>query len=356
MAVVHQFLPQLDPGDAASNHSLQVQRLLRELGHVSELYVERSNVPGHGTPVGQYRGGAVLYQFAIGSVLVDVLERERPRLAVNSHNLTPTRFFEVWDPPLVHGTAWGKAQLPVLARLADLAVAVSAYNERDLREAGFTRTAVAPILFDTTTLEREVDEPYLRKLQDRKATDGGADWLFVGRLVPNKAQHDVVKAFAVYRRTMDPTARLWLVGGASSRRYEEALRALVRRLGLGGAVTLTGPVSQGRLVAHERAADVFVCLSEHEGFCVPLLEAMHAGLPVVAYASSAVPETLGGAGLLVADKAPSVVATAVQRALTDPAVHAAMVAAGRARLAELSLDRARAAMTDALAPWIATLP
>jgi L-malate glycosyltransferase len=355
MAVVHQFLPQLDRGDAASNHALQVQRLLRDLGHDSELFVERTNVPGEGRVVGEYRSGAVLYQFAIGSVLVDVLERERPRLALNSHNLTPTRFFEVWDPPLVHGTAWGKAQLPALVRMCDLAVAVSRYNEHDLREAGFRRTAVAPILFDTATLEREVDEPYLRRLQDRKATEGGADWLFVGRVVPNKAQHDIVKAFAVYRRTMDPAARLWLVGGASSGRYEQALRRFVHRLGLDDAVTLTGPVPQGQLVAHERAADVFVCLSDHEGFCVPLLEAMHAGLPIVAFGSSAIPETLGGAGILLPDKAPALVATAVHRAVSDDAVRHAMVQAGRRRLVELSLDHARRAMTEALQPWIDTL-
>ncbi len=353
MAVVHQFIPQLDPGDAASAHTLQLQRLLREQGHDSEIFVERSFLPGHGRPVAEYRSGAVIYQLAIGSVLVDTLVERRPRLVVNSHNLTPPRYFEVWDPPLVHGTQWGRSQLPVLAGLADLGLAVSRFNADDLRAHGFRRTAVAPILFDTDSLDRACDDEHLARLLDQKRS---VDWLFIGRVVPNKAQHDLVKAFAVYHRTIDPDARLWLVGGASSVRYEQSLRRFVHDLGLEGAVTLTGPVSQGALVAHLRSADVFVCLSDHEGFCVPLLEAFHAGVPVVAYAAAAVPETLGGGGLLLADKSPGLVATAVHRVVSDTALRQALVAAGRRRLGELSLARARAATLEALTPWLDSLP
>jgi glycosyltransferase involved in cell wall biosynthesis len=147
--------------------------------------------------------------------------------------------------------------------------------------AGYRATTVVPILLDPGEFDREVDAATLDRLRSATAA-GGASWLFVGRVVPNKAQHDVVKAFAAYRRVFDPHARLRLVGGTSLPAYADAVARYVDALGLGGAVELTGPVDPGVLSAHYRAADVFVCLSDHEGFCVPILEAMHHDLPIVA--------------------------------------------------------------------------
>src|SRR5439155_2225485 len=135
-----------------------------------------------------------------------------------------------------------------------------------------------------------------------------------------------------YRRIYDPTARLHLVGGVAVPRYQTALAGFVEDLGLEGAVTLTGPVSPGVLAAHYRNADVFVCLSEHEGFCVPLLEAMFHGLPIVAFDAAAVPETLGDAGLLLGSKRPAFVAEAVARLVGDDRLRRAWVDAGRVRL------------------------
>ena len=174
-------------------------------------------------------------------------------------------------------------------------------------------------------------------------------WLFVGRLAPNKCQHDLIKALAAYRRLYDPQARLHLVGGSSSNAYRTALEAFVDHLDLGEAVFLHGGVSPGALVAHYRAADVFVCLSEHEGFCVPLLEAVHHRLPVVALAEAAVPETVEGAGVLLPAKEPARVAAAVHRVLGDPDLRAALVVAGTARLADFALERTRPVLLDAIA-------
>lgn len=184
---------------------------------------------------------------------------------------------------------------------------------------------------------------------------GGADWLFVGRLSPNKCQHEVVKAFALYRRCFDPRARLWLVGGSSSPRYVSVLERFVAAMDLGGAVTLTGSVSQAALVSYYRGADVFVCLSQHEGFCVPLLEAMWHRVPVVALGTSAVPETLGPAGLVLPAggdgrrSGPAVVAAAVHRVVSDPSLRDVLVARGAARVEEFALDRTRARFAAAIA-------
>jgi len=352
---VHQLVPSVVDGDAVSAHSLQVQRLLRDLGLASEIYVQdvAASNAGHVHPLRSFKPGprtALVYQLAIGSAVADELiplAERGTRLVVNYHNLTPPDFFRPWLDPVTEPLAWGGRQLAKLAWWAGLGIGVSAFNERDLVACGYRRTAVAPILLDTDRFATEEDEATAARLQAARER-GGHDWLFVGRIAPNKAQHDLVRAFALYRRTVDPEARLHLVGGSSSRLYRRMVRRLVAGLGLDGAVDLTGPVSSATLAAHYRHADVFVCLSDHEGFCVPLLEAFHHDLPVVAYDAGAVGETLGRGGVLLDDKSPAVVATAVERVLHDPALRAGLVAAGRARLADFSLDATRAAFRDAL--------
>jgi glycosyltransferase involved in cell wall biosynthesis len=146
-----------------------------------------------------------------------------------------------------------------------------------------------------------------------------------------------VAAFAVYRRVFEPDARLTLVGGATSPSYRHALDRLVHELGVAGNVDVIGTVSSGQLLAHWAVADVFVCLSEHEGFCVPVLEAMELGVPVVAYAATAVPETVGDAGLLLDDKDPLAVAMAVDQACRPGRARDRLIEAGQKRAADFSL-------------------
>jgi len=151
----------------------------------------------------------------------------------------------------------------------------------------------------------------------------------------------------------DPGAKLRIVGASSSPAYLDAIRRLVDALELGGSVELTGAVTDAELAAHYRAADVFVCVSEHEGFCVPLLEAMHHGVPIVAYGATAVGETLGGGGIALPGKAPSLVAAAVARVHDDAALRAELVAAGRRRLEDFALTKTRARYRSALEPVLA---
>jgi glycosyltransferase involved in cell wall biosynthesis len=180
----------------------------------------------------------------------------------------------------------------------------------------------------------------------RTSAATGAHWLFVGRLAPNKAAHDLVKALAAYRRAYDPEARLLLVGGQGHPLYTEAVRRFVEALGLDGAVEMTGTVSHAELAAAYEASDVFVCLSDHEGFCFPLLEAMHHGLPIVGYDSGAVATTIGNGGLVIRSKTASEVAAAVAKVLMVPGRREVLAAAGRARLADFALDRTAPVMVD----------
>ncbi len=354
MGAVHQFVPTFAWRDAIGSHVRHLQRLVRSLGLDSEIYCERTAGGSRGE-AHHYRrftgdGDApawLLYQLSIGSALADFLGQRPEPLVVNYHNVTPSSMFFAWEPHVGVELETGRRQLAELAGRTDLGVAVSEHNRAELEAAGYPSTTVAPVLVDLDSFDRDVDTAALADLRRAKA-DGGADWLFVGRVAPNKCHHDVIKALAAYRRLYDPKARLHLVGGSSSHAYWTALERFVAALGLRGAVRLTGAVPHGVLAAHFRAADAFVCLSEHEGFCVPLLEAMHHRLPIVAFAAAAVPETLGGAGVVLDRKDPPTVAAAVHRVLTDGAVHDAVVEAGQQRLSDFTLERSRARWVEVL--------
>jgi glycosyltransferase involved in cell wall biosynthesis len=350
VTAVHHFVATYEPG-AIGGHIVEMQRLCRELGWDSEVYTEHLR----GLPGRDYReypkqarpDDVLVYHTAIGSPVADFVAGRPERLVVNHHNLTPTTFFAAWEPAVVHGLAWGRAQMGGLAARAELGIADSSFNEAELHELGFARTCVVPILFDLAQLDREA----VPGLADRLRAEGRS-WLFVGRIAPNKCHHDLIKAFAVYRRTYDGGARLRIVGGSASDRYVDALRSLVSALQLDDAVTFTGAVGDGELAAHYDAADAYVCVSEHEGFCVPLLEAMHHDVPVVAYGAGAIPETLGAGGLCLPSKEPTKVAAAVHRVLDDAALRDALVVAGRTQLAAFGLDRTRARMAETLRAFV----
>ena len=361
VTAVHQFLPALLPGDAVGMHTLQVRATLRDAGLGSEIFCEavHHQLEGEGHHVSEFRhharGSVLLYQFATGSVLADeVFARSEP-LVIDYHNITPPEFFRRWDPTVANALSWARAQLSLLLPRTALGIADSAYNAAELDELGYRATGVVPILLDLDAMTDDVEPALLGRLQAVKE-DGGADWLFVGRLAPNKMQQDLVKALYAYRRAYDPRARLRLIGRRATDSYFDAVRGFVAELGLDGAVEIVEGVSGAELAAYYRAADVLVSASEHEGFCVPLLEAMHHDVPIVAYASTAVPETLGDAGVLLPRKSPGLIAAAVHRVLSDDQLRKGLVERGRARLADFSLERSRRRLIEALAPVTGVRP
>jgi len=356
VTALHQLLPSYARRDAIGSHAFLLQALLRRAGFESEVYAQwREDPPGPclAPTALRPRPGertVLLYHLSTGSELATVVADRPEPLVVDYHNVSPSEVFGRWEPTVGPELALGRRQLADLSHRTSLAVAHSAYSATDCRRAGYRRSEVAPILLDVDGLIGDVDDFALRRLGDERASRGGSDWLFVGRLAPHKAQHDIIKAFAIYREVYDGHARLSLIGGSSSHAYETTLQAYVRSLGLDGAVRILHSVTGGELAAHYATAEVFVCLSDHEGFCVPILEAMAYGLPVVAYAATAVPETLGGAGLLLPRKDPATVAAACNRVATDRPLRERLSAAGRARVAGFSLAAAEATMLDALLP------
>lgn len=353
-SALHQFVPSLLAGDAVGEHMRHLQRILRQHGVESDIFADATDAAsaGRARHVSEYAGGtAALYQFAVGHDMASFVVGRAETVAVNSHNTTPPAYFSRWrQPELARSAVVAEAQLRQLAHGSSLGLAVSSFNAADLTAAGFDRVEVAPILMtdDTST---DIDLELLDRLRSTRRP-GSSDWLFTGRIVANKAQHDLICAFDAFRRQVDGGARLWLIGRTDSPMYERTLRRLTVELGCGGSVELTGSIARPALLSHLYNADVYVCLSDHEGFCVPLVEAMRASLPIVAFDAGAVAETLGAAGLLISDKSAATVVAAVQTAL-EPTRRAELISNGLARSAELSLDRAGEHTWAILEDWLA---
>lgn len=343
---VDQVVPSLASRDAIGAHTLALTSALREAGIDSAIYYGNctADVASLGRPVTDLGRATkdrwLLYQSSIGSPVYDILAaRPEPKL-VNYHNITPARLLEDWEPTVAYEVGLGRTQLVRLAPDSRLAVADSAFNEAELTRAGYAATAVVPLLIDMTTTGADPDPATAARLGALKA-GGGTDLLFVGKVSPHKAPHDLVKLLTVYRRLYDPRARLWLVGSPLGASYEATLAKFVGELGLARAVTVTGSVTPAELEAYYQAADVFVCASEHEGFCVPLVEAMGHGIPVVAYGVTAVPETVGDAGLVLASKEPLRFAAAVARVVGDARLRRQLAAAAARRVDGFSLEGSR---------------
>jgi len=324
------------------------------MGFVSEIYASTMGreLTGRVHPLRDLpreRGGHqwVCYQASIGSPAADAFAAHPGTKLVNYHNISPEALVERWMPGLGEEVRLGRKQLVELAPLVDLGIAVSEFNRSELEEAGYRPTTVAPLMFDTANFDQVPDERTVHRLASARAS-GGQDWLFVGQMLPHKAHHDVIKALACARKIFGNGARLHLVGRESCPSYAKALRRFVASLGLADAVEFAGSVSPSELSAYYASADVLVCCSDHEGFCAPLLEAMHHGLPVVAYGVAAVPETVLDAGIVLPSKSPVLVATAVQRVMTGGPLREELSRAGQERSRAFTLEAARRAFARAV--------
>ena len=323
-----------------SNHVFALERQLRAWGHEPFSYAIEAK-PGV-TGVQPYRrlfrtaaaGDLLVLHFSMGHEVFDQLVKLPGRKVLVYHNVTPPEFFAGINPHAAAFAQLGRSQLRSLAGTVDLAVGVSEYNRRELEEAGFERTATVPILIDWDAYDVPADEGVLAAWS--AAT---TKLLFVGRISPNKRHDDLIRMLTYYRACIDPEAQLLLVGSYRDQpRYHARVASLARELGLAAAVTFTGSVPLPHLVAYYATASAFVSLSEHEGFGVPLLEAMRFRLPVVAYDAAAVGETVGGAGILLARKDLAEAAEACALTIERPPLRRALIEAGERRIAELATD------------------
>ena len=344
---IHQFVPNFAGGDAIGNHVRHTQRLLREAGFRSDIFYDeaQASVRKLGRPRASFdrardaeSGDAwVLFQLSTGSDMTGyLLDLDLP-FGVYFHNITPPEYFDRWEPGAAENLRRALRDMRRLAPRCRFAMANSRFSERDLTDAGYAPTRAVPVLVDWQEYGDAPNPKVLARVQRENAA-GGARWIFVGRIAPNKCQHDVIAAFAAYKELFDRDARLTLIGGRTSNVYYRSLELLAEELGIAPSVELTDTIPFDETLAHLKGADVFVCLSDHEGFGVPALEAMTFDIPVVSFATTALPETVGDAGVLLDDKDPVVVATAVNRVLTDDTLRDELVAAGRVRRRAYDLD------------------
>ncbi len=336
LRAIHQMLVNAGPGNSISQGARLLRDALQKWGYRSRLYAETVAPAQHWREVQHFRryrpaaGELLIVHYTQASPLIDyVAGLETPILLVY-HNITPPHFFVGVNPRLVQATQDGLTQLPALRQRTILALADSAFNEHDLRAAGYQRTAIVPVLIPETLQQQTPSPQVLAQLQS------SVNLLSVGRIAPNKRFEDVIKVFFYYRQ-LEPRARLFLVGsGANTRPYLAWLREFAAWLGLGDSVTFTGHVSDAELAAYYRRADAFIYMSEHEGFGIPPVESMRFGVPVLAYAAAAIPETMGEAGVLVSEKDYPVLAEVLHLLHTDPELRGRVVARQYERVSDFS--------------------
>jgi glycosyltransferase involved in cell wall biosynthesis len=339
---VHQFIATLNPHDATGTHALKLRDALRAAGWRSDIFAEAIHddlasearkhwmYPEHAAP-----GDVAIYQFTTSSAVAGYLAEQELPLILDFHNFTGPEYFTGWEPRSVERAAAAADELALLAPRALLGLAKSRFSQGELRAAGCRWTEVVPVLADYRRVAGTADPRVAAELARARA-EGGSAILFVGRIVPSKAQHELVKALWAYRRLYDAKARLHLVGGTSSFEYTKALQGFVDDLGLAAAVRMPGEVSDAALAAYFAAADVYLSLSAHEGFGVPLVEAMVTGVPVVTRDAGGVRDTVGDGALVLAAADPSYIAAALHRVQTDEQLRATLTVAGVRRAAELS--------------------
>jgi glycosyltransferase involved in cell wall biosynthesis len=346
---VHQVLGALHAGDAVGNEALAIRRHLRAAGLDSEIFAGfvDPRLGAEARPLRDYAADdgpatACLYHFSPGSPATRVALAADGPLVVVYHNVTPARFFAGWSHESARLALRAVGELEALARRAALGLAKSTFSRHDLAARGFDPCARLPFVHDAGGPVRP------SPVFDRLYADGRAHVLAVGRLVPNKRIEDLLRAFALLQRAI-PRSRLLLVGDDGLRTYADALEELARKLRLRDVV-FCGHVEEDELRSAYGVADVLVSLSEHEGYGVPLVEAMLARVPVVAYDAGAVAETMNGAGILLGEKPPELVAGVIEGLLLDAVLRATVLAGQEKVAARIRVTDFGALVLGALAP------
>ena len=319
MIRIHQVLATLGYGDAIGHEVLGIQRVLRGAGYESEIFVDTADRrlesltrDYHELVDLSHPDNLLIHHFSLGSKASRTAFALPDRMALVYHNITPPEYFVGVHRQLARECFRGRRELRAYASRCDLALGDSEFNRQDLDALGFPRTAVLPVVPDFSHLDRAPD-----RLVADQFDDGWTNILFVGRVIANKKIEDLIRFFHAYHTAINPRSRLLIVGSYGGfERYLSALHQLTAELGLSN-VHFAGQVTDAELVAYYDIADLFLCASEHEGFCVPLVEAFYMEVPVLAYAATAVPATMDGAGVLYDDKDPRYVASLIGAIVSD---------------------------------------
>ncbi|MGN0838691.1 MAG: glycosyltransferase [Pyramidobacter sp.] len=348
---VLQLLPTLSYGDAIGNEVLAIDEMLKKLGFRTKIFAENKEIRmmSRAGSIESWKNpdseDLLIYHMAIASGLKKVIEQAGCRRIVRYHNITPAHFYEPYDLHMVNILDSGAEEFRKMRADFDYGLADSAFNRTDLLSCGYTCPVdVVPILMNFDDYGKAPDSAVMERMSGRR----GKLILHVGRIAPNKKIEDVISAFVMYKKHYDPDAMLVLAGKYEPQdSYFRRLKKYVEALG-GADIIFTGHISFTELLAYYRSADLYLCMSEHEGFCVPLVESMYFSLPVVAYRSTAVPETLGNAGILLDKKDPLLTAGVMNRVLRDTDLNARLKENGAEQLKLYMPERVGSLLMDKL--------
>lgn len=338
-----QLVHTLQYGDAISGEAVLLDRLASEQGKESKIFSLHAHelMSSFRRPfeeLGSYLESQetqplIVLHYSIGSPLNEFFRRYSGPRAIVYHNLTPAHWFYPYNPRVVEDLKSGLEELPELLSLAELVIADSEYNARELRDLDCKDPVVLPLAIDQRKWDISANPGILRALRGH----GGTNLLHVGRLAPNKCIEDILKVFYFYHHKFNRKSKLWLVGiDIDTEIYSFGLRRMVREFRLKDAVEFVGSVHDTELKAFYKESDIYLCMSEHEGFCLPLLEAMSFDLPVVAYSATAVPETVGDGGILLTEKLPLETAALVHEILSSNKYRDELRLRGRERVEQFS--------------------
>lgn len=356
MKAIHQLVAGYAQGDAISNEVRMLRGVFRSWGFESDIFCELRRI------LPELRGDAkdlaaaretirpddvVLLHLSIGSEANEVFPSLPGRKAILYHNITPPEYFRGVQESVAALLEKGLRQARALAGSAEVVMADSAFNAREIEAMGHPRASVLPLVLDFGKLRSSPDRRVLRQYRD-----GLVNVLFVGRCAPNKKIEDLLNAFYYFQRYVQPASRFIHVGSfAGLEQYHALLLARARELQL-QHVELVGTVSQAELNAFYEVSRLFLCLSDHEGFCIPLIEAMTHRLPVLAYAAGAVSETMDGAGVLFHEKRFDLIAEAMGRVAEDAALREAILKGQDERLARYEAQDLPGALRKSLEPLL----
>ena len=338
--VINQWIPAAHKGDAVGDSAYLTRSLLRRRGHRSEIYAltvdESLQDDIHEFSHSDARSGDItILHYAVPSLMSRELANLNSGRVLQYHNVTPAHFFAPYDPVIFRMATAGRTELVNLVGNVDLALGVSEYNRQELIALGFQNTGVMPLVFEPKKSSAGNENLAL----ERVLNDGLTNILFVGRIAPNKRIEDHLRLAEHYKRYVDTDYRFIFVGRTHAvPRYYNMLRALILEYGMPqDRFLFPGLVSDAELAVYYRNAHVYLSLSEHEGFCVPLIEAMAADVPVLAYGAAAVPETLGGAGLCFTPKDLEWAAELLGMLVYDQRLRLDLITRQRKRVADFDL-------------------
>lgn len=315
-----QIVSSLNFGDAVGNDVIAIQNYLRKDGFVTGIFTNNIHVKiPKGTAYLIHKlpdlreDDLVLYHFASEDPLAELIKKLPCKIVLRYHNVTPPHFFKGFDAGAEQNTKRGLKQIKELASYIDYGMVVSDFNKKDLEDMGYRCPIdVAPILIQFDDYKKTPSAKVIDQY-----SDGRTNVVFVGRMAPNKKIEDVISAFSIYKENYDNTARLFLVGNYNEEdKYYKYLRKHIDKLKVEDVI-FPGHIPFDEILGYYTIANVFLCMSEHEGFCVPLAEAMFFKVPIVAYSSTAIPSTLNGSGILLENKDFEQVAKAMHDVITD---------------------------------------